>query len=428
MTSHPSHRLRAAALALALLALSAGRVAAQAPSAADSALRRQQRTIDSLAAALRALQVRLDSLLRAPAALAPPAPPDSGADLAGIRAAALAAAGADTAELSQVGSRTGGRSQNALNPEISVTGDVRGGLDRPGPQTRPFVPREFEVGMQSALDPFSAAKIFFSYGEEGVDIEEAYAYWSGLPGHFRVDVGKFRQQVGELNRWHLHALPEDEYPLVLQRYFGEEGLAATGVSLYWPLPVSGRAGTFEWTGQVTRGDNTTLFAAGNRPAYLSQLSGFWQFSRSTFGQLSVTGIYGANADSSLETLVGGVAARLTWRPPAQATYREFTLRGEGYAFRRRIAGAGPTRLGGYVDASWKLSGRFIAAVRGDLVEPPPPLAGREWQLVPTLTFWESEFVYLRAQWTHHRDVAGRDSDRLGLQVVWAMGPHKHELF
>jgi hypothetical protein len=396
-------------------------LAAQAPQ--DSVLRRQQRTIDSLAAVMRAMQARLDSLGKAQG----PAPDTSGG-LDAIRAAALAAAGSDTAELSQVGARTGGRSASLANPEVSITGDVRAGIDRPGPQTRSFIPREFELGLQSALDPFSVAKVFISYSEEGVDIEEAYAYWTGLPGHFRVDFGKFRQQVGELNRWHLHALPEDEYPLVLQRYLGEEGLSATGVSLYAPLPFSGRAGTFEWYGQMTRGDNTTLFAAGNRPAFLSQLSGFWQFSRSTYAQLSVTGIYGENADSSLKTTVGAVAARFSWRPPEQAKYKELTIRSEMFAFHRQIAGTGPTRLGGYMDATWKLSSRFVVGVRGDWVEPPLPLSGHEWQIVPTLMFWQSEFVYLRAQWTHHRDVASNTTDRFGVQVVWAMGPHKHELF
>jgi hypothetical protein len=414
---------------LALLAGALWHAGAAAQEPQDSILRRQQRTIDSLAAALRALEARLDSLSR------PQAPDTAGAGLEAIRAAALAAAGRDTTELSQIGSRVGGRSQSALNPEISVTGDVRAGLDDPGPQTRTFVPREFEVGFQSALDPYSMTKVFAAFDSSGeVGIEEAYAYWTGLPGHLRVDIGKFRQQMGELNRWHLHALPEDEYPLALQRYFGDEGLTGIGVSFYAPLPFSGRGGTFEWYGQLTRGDNATLFAGGNRPSYLSELSGFWQLSRSTFGQLSVTGLYGTNPDVSLKTVVGAVAARFTWRPPELAKYREFTVRSEVFAFRRDTAGVGPTKLGGYVDATWKLSSRFIVGVRADLVEPPAPLDGHEWQVIPTLTFWQSEFVYLRLQWTHHHgNFTGAlpytvTTDRLGLQVVWAMGPHKHELF
>ncbi len=352
------------------------------------------------------------------------------------RGAALAFAAAallDTAGLAQTPQDSVLRRQ-PLDPQISVTGDVRAGVDHPGPQTRSFVARKLEVGFQSALDPYSAAAVFVSYDSSGqVGIEEAYASWTRLPGHLRVDFGKFRQQVGELNRRHLHALPEDEYPLVLRRYFGDEGLAATGVSVYAPL-FSGRGGTLEWDAQVTRGDNATLFAAGDRPAYLSQLSGLWQFSPATFAQLSVTGIYGTNPDLDLRTVVGAVAARFTWRPPDQAGSREVTVRSEVFTFRRDSAKIGPARLGGYVDASWRLSGRLVADVRGDWVEPPAPLDGHEWQVVPTLTFLQSESVYLRLQWTHHHGVyTGAvpytvTSDRIGLQVVWAMGPHGQEMF
>jgi hypothetical protein len=431
---------------LAALALAAGflaaPLAAQAP--ADSALRRQQRTIDSLVAALRAVQSRLDSLARSRGA-------DSGAaaggDLDAIRAAAAAAAAPSedsTARL--IGRNTGGKSQNALNPEISVTGDVRAAWLRPGPQTDSFDPKEFEIGFQSALDPFSTTKVFVSIENGEISIEEGYAYWSGLPGHFRVDVGRFRQQVGELNRWHLHALPEGEYPLVLQRYLGEDGLAQTGVSLYWPLPFSGRLGTFEFTGQVAKGSDQTLFGRyGGRPSVLGNLSGFWQFSRSTFGQASVSALYGTGSDSvaipcpdpglcpsretRVETALQAVAVRFTWRPPAQALRREVTVRGELFRLHRLADGSGPSRLGWYLDATTKLGQRWILGARYDRVaSPDPAVAGDEWAITPSLTFWQSEFVFLRAQWARHRDFAATTTDRVALQVVWAMGPHKHELF
>jgi hypothetical protein len=428
--------LTAAAACLAVPALAQG-----LPD--STAQRRQQRQLDSLAAVLRGVEARLDSLLRRSAAGDAPAP----SDLDALRAAAAAGAAADTSERA-TGRQAGGRSQNALNPEISATGDIRAALLRPGPQTESFDAREFEIGLQSALDPFSVAKVFLALEGGEIDVEEGYAYWSGLPGHFRLDIGKFRQQIGELNRWHLHALPEGEYPLVLQRYLGEEGLAQTGLSLYWPLPFSGRLGTYELTAQVTKGVNETLFGRyGDRPTVLAHLSGFWQFSRSTYAQLSVTGIAGDGRDSThvwppslppnggemaeqrIETTLGTLAARFTWRPPAEGTRREVTLRGELFALRRRLDGAGPTRLGGYASAQLRLGQRLIAGVRGDWVESADPaLTTHEWALNPTLTFWQSEFVYLRAQWTHARDLAGVTSDRFGLQAVWAMGPHKHELF
>jgi len=441
-------RRRLAVLAAVFAALRAAPLAAQAP--ADSVLRRQQRTLDSLLATVRALQARLDSLARRPAA------GDTSAlsDLDALRAAATAAAdaSADTTDRA-VGRQTGGRSQNALNPEIGVTGDVRAAFLRPGPQTDAFAFREFEIGFQSALDPFSATKVVTSVGAEGISIEEGYAFWSGLPGHLRLDIGKFRQTIGELNRWHMHALPEGEYPLVLQRYLGEEGLAQTGVSVYWPLPFSGRLGAYEFTAQVTKGVNTALFGPyGDRPSYLGTLLGFWQFSRAVYGQVSVTGLAGEGHDSievevnnpcriqgcpttmtvgqRIQSRLGALAFRVTWRPPAEAQRREVTLRGEVYALQRTVDGDPVLRHGAYAAAQVRLGRRWIGGVRGDWVETTDLASVRpsEWAVTPTLTFWQSEFVYLRAQWTHSRDLAGVTSDRFGLQAVWAMGPHKHELF
>ncbi len=415
-----NHRWLVAVAAGALVAGTPAWAQNQAPT--DSALRRHQRTVDSLIAAVRAMQARLDSLARARG--------DTGApdDLAALRAAAGAAAGDTSA--AAAAPRQARLGQNALNPEISVTAIVHASLLRPGPQTEAFDAREFEFSFQSALDPYSYTKIFASITEEGVEIEEGYAYWSGLPGHTRLDVGRFRQPLGELNRWHRHALPEGELPLVHQRYLGGvEGLSGTGASLYWPLPFSGRGGTYEWTAQITRGTNQGLFAGGDRPGYLSSLSGFWQFTRSTYAMASVSGTYGTNPDSSLKTSLGVLAARLTWRPPAEATRREFTVRGELFALRRRFANAGPTRLGGYVGTTWRLSRRWIVGGRADYVESPDPaVTAHEWELHSTLTFWQSEFVYLRAEFTHRRDIAGLDSERLALHAVWAMGPHKHEIF
>jgi hypothetical protein len=435
------HLKRLAVLTAAAASLAVSALAQGLPD--TTAQRRQQRQLDSLAAMVRALQARLDSLARARGAdTAAPA-----GDLDAIRAAAAAASGAagDTTDRA-IGRNTGGKNQNAFNPEISVTGDLRSALVRPGPQDQTFTLREMELSFQSALDPFSVTKIFMGVGEHDISVEEAYVYWTGLPGHFRLDVGKFRQQLGELNRWHTHALPEGEYPLVLQRFVGEEGLAQTGVSLYWPLPFSGRLGTFEATGQLTRGTDEALFGRhGGRPGVLGQLSGFWQFSRSTYGQLSVTALYGTGRDSTesrcvaitpcplretgIETTLHAVAARFTWRPPNEALRREVTVRGELFRLHRLVDGLGPTRLGWYLDAQTKLGSRWTAAVRYDRVaSPDPAVPGHEWAVTPSLTFWQSEFVFLRAQWTRHRDFLDSTTDRVALQVVWSMGPHKHELF
>src|SRR5207253_892988 len=158
----------------------------------------------SLAAELRALRARLDSLraalTRQPGAAPARAAKDSGArdELAALRAAAAGAAGtetlrgrADTSGQTRFVGRE--RNQAQLNPEISVTGDVRAYGTTTGIQRDNFDPREFEIGFQSALDPYSHTKIFVSLEGGEVSVEEGYAYWTGLPGHIRFDIGNFRQ-------------------------------------------------------------------------------------------------------------------------------------------------------------------------------------------------------------------------------------------
>jgi len=414
------------------------RLAAQRPAAT-------QRQVDSLAAQLRTLQIRFDSVLAVLARLQAtgggPARADSGLaaaradsaavqdDLAALRAAASVAAGApDTMEAAEqqptqfVGRE---RSQTQLNPEITVTGDIRAYATTSGIQRDNFDPREFEIGFQSALDPYSRTKIFVSLENGEVGIEEGYAYWIGLPGHLRLDVGKFRQQFGELNRWHLHAVPETEYPLALTTYLGEDGLAGTGVSLYRAF---GGFGTHELTAQVTRSSSDgELFAGGRRPSYLLHLRNFWQLGRATYMQLGGTGLLGGNPDSSLHTAIGGVEFRFTWRPPEQALYRDLTLRSELLVLRKRYGGAGATRLGGYVSSAYRLTQRFVAGVRYDYVED-PTVGIVTRQIVPSLTLWQSEWVFLRAQYQWQKIATASPTHQIALQAVWAMGPHKHETY
>ena len=286
---------------------------------------------------------------------------------------------------------------------------MRAYTQTPGVQRDNFDPREFEVGFQSALDPYSNTKIFLSLENGEVSLEEGYAYWTGLPGHIRFDIGK----------------PETEYPLALRTYLGEDGLSGTGISLYRAF---GGLGTHEVTAQVTRSaSDEALFGGGGRPTYLLHLLNFWQLTGSTYMQVGATGLYGTNPDSSLRTKVGGLEFRLTWRPPARALYREWTLRSELYALRKERGGSDTTRLGWYAGTTYKLGQRWIAGARYDYVE--DSLPGRiTRQLTPSLTLWESEWVELRAQYSWAKTTGLTARQQLALQAVWAIGPHKHEIY
>jgi hypothetical protein len=396
---------------------------------------------DSLRREIERLRARMDSLERTVARLSaqPPAgrqdtTGQAGGELAALLAAAQAAAGPppDTAAEArrQFVDRT--RTQPSLNPEISATGDIRVLAQGQGVQANDVDVREFEVAFQSPLDPFSNTKIFATFSHDEIGIEEGYAYWTGLPGHLRVDVGRFRQQFGELNRWHAHELPWSEYPLVVREYLGGDGLSGDGASLYWLIPAGGGAlGTHELFAQTTLANNETVFQGGNRLAFMGHLNNFWSLSPATFVQLGASALYGENPDSALKSSVFGVDFRLSWRPPRQGNYKSFTLRAEGFAARHQVLGAGPTRYGGYVGAQYQLNQRLFAGARYDYVQ---LLQGgdAEWTVVPNLTWWQSEWVYLRAEWQHDSVplLAGlrQINNRFLFQAVWAIGPHKHETY
>ncbi len=393
--------------------------------------------VDSLASELRRLQARLDSVLRVTAQRqGPPAvavtPSDTGAaqdELAALRAAAAAAAGGDTSRADTVAlAQLAGKPRNLsqLNPELSVTADIRAYNRESGNDS--FDPREFEFSFQSAVDPYSYTKIFVSVDGGEVEIEEGYIYRAGLPGRVRADIGKFRQPLGELNRWHLHAVPETEYPLALTTYTGEDGLGGTGVSLYWVAPITGALGTHEVYAQVARVAEDVWLAGSGRPSLLLHLNNFWQITPATYLQIGGTGLYGTNPDSGLRATLGGLDVRWTWRPPARALYREWTIRSELYAVKRERAGSGETRYGGYVGTTYKFDRRWSAAVRYDYVEAAEGPLTVTRQLVPTLTFLQSEFMRLRLQYQYAWSTITSPSHELSLQVLWAIGPHRDEIF
>ncbi len=386
---------------------------------------------DSLAATLDRLSRRVEAIRSVRCARHPQAQPaDSSDDLAAIRAAAAEAAGAtgdsvphDTASKPAAGPR----GANLLNPEISATGDVQLVAQEGNPGVN-AVAREFEFAFQSALDPYSNTKIFLAAEEEGVSIEEGYIYWTGLPGRLRLDLGKFRQTVGDLNRWHSHALPETEYPLVYQRFLSEEGLAGVGLSLYTTLPFSLGGATHEVWLQGTTAESDPLLAGSRHLLFLGRLQNFRQLSRTTYAQIGFTGLGGNNDRDDLRSRVVGLDFRITYRPPEAGTRRDITFRAEGYRLHANDLGTTTNRYGTFLDLQARTSRRWVFGARYDFVEAPRGFENTEWRIVPNITWWQSEFVYLRLEGEHRNADLGGTQNFLKLQAVWAMGPHKHETY
>ncbi len=399
---------------------------------------------DSILIQLRQLMQRVDSLERLVAGLraagGDAAEPTD--ELAALRAAARAAIGpaaaSDTA--GPQASRTG--NLRILNPEISVTGDIVGSYIAPGGASNnaSWTAREFEFSFQSALDPYTRTKIFITREQDfeiagvpeedgaeeagGFEIEEGYMYWVGLPGGFGAKIGKFRQEIGLYNRWHTHALFEVERPLAAVTFLGEDGLIQTGIGVTLPSLTLGRS-TVQATFEAASAANEVLFADANGITYLGRLQNFFDFGTSYF-QIGATGIVGDN--NAGETRVLGLDASFRHTPPGRGLTGDFQLKGEWYfAESPNVIGQTLTGDGGYLQSNLRVSRRWILGTRADYVNgfgTSPDI----FQFVPSISWWQSEWVRLRVQYNYLKPTGGPGNHTLLLQAVWAMGPDKHEIY
>ena len=394
------------------------------------------------------LEARLAELegQAAEAAAVEPAPDElADADLAELRAAAEAAA-AEAAEEGEAPAAPGEpgapprpepgepaygreRNLNRLNPEISFTGNVLGVTSSVGRDD--FRLQEFELDLQSALDPFSITKWTLAFSEEeGVAIEEGYVRYPSLKGGVGLTAGKLRQSFGVLNRWHLHALPQTEYPLAIQRYFDDEGLAQTGVSLDWLLP-RGWAHANRLTLQVTDGSNEAFGGEDfERLAVLGRVTSYWDLSPATYLELGLSGVGGGDGAGG-ETRVWGADLTLDWAPPGRSKYREVVWRTEALLSERDDpeTGLSAEAWGGYSYLEALLARNLWAGVRYDRVEDPLAPERLTEAIVPYVTWWQSEYVRLRGEYRYvEDDLTGETEKGFTLQLTWAAGPHKHEAY
>lgn len=332
---------------------------------------------------------------------------------------------AATPEIAEAGSE---RNLNQLNPEISMTGDMVGFATNRGRED--FDAREFELNVQSALDPFSVTKWTLSFSpDEGVDIEEGYVSYANLPGGLQLTAGKFRQSFGALNRWHLHALPQIDYPLALQTYFGDEGLAQTGLRAEWLLPRPWATAN-ELSLELTDGESDAFGGESfNRLVGLAHLKNYWDIGDSVYAELGFSGIAGGNGFGG-DSQVLGADFTWHWQPPSRAKYREVTWRTELLRSDRDGGdGVNHQAWGGYSYVESLLAQNLYAGVRYDRVENPFDPEHVTWGVFPNLTWWQSEYVRLRGEYGFVKDdLTGDKENRFSLQITWAAGPHKHEIY
>ncbi|MBM4026417.1 MAG: hypothetical protein FJ280_13590 [Planctomycetes bacterium] len=437
-------------------------------------MRKEQRQQQEQIARLQAQLVALQGAPEGPGQIdvAPPEPNAADDEVARLRALAEGLAGPKPAEKTpeETVYKARGLSLQQLNPEISAAGDlVAFYRNQEGTRERSDVLlRGLELNIQSYLDPFSRMKASVHIqGDGAIDLEEVYYTHFTLLEGATIDLGRFRQPFGIVNRWHEDALDQVQYPLALRRIFGDGGLRQTGASVEWAFP--------EWAGahhgltlQVTNAANEHLFAgdALGTPSFLFRYKNFRDLSRDTYLEIGLSGLFGWNdrwrvqtapdtvvtVHDALGTRVFGADLSVLWEPADRALYRNIEWRSEAYVLNRDLLapdGSGRDTIsawGAYSYLQSKIAQNLIVGARLDYYQP----AGRDyaalpglslvplaypadnpyrWQIGPYITWWQSEWVLFRAEYNYGWG-RGMENDEhvLWFQTVFAVGPHKHERY
>ena len=94
-----------------------------------------------------------------------------------------------------------------------------------------------ELVLSSNVDPYFALDAVFHFGEEGVEIEEAYFTTTALGYGTRIRGGKFLSEFGRMNKQHHHTWDFNDAPLVYSAFLGPEGLSDVGLQFHYVLPI-----------------------------------------------------------------------------------------------------------------------------------------------------------------------------------------------
>ncbi len=294
--------------------------------------------------------------------------------------------------------------------------------------------RELELVFGSNVDPFSRLDTTISFSDsESPSLEEAYLTRFGLPLNTTARIGKFKPKVGKVLGTHRDSLDTVDEPLVIQRYFGSEGMNKAGVDftkiLDFPLPVTQQVvfGVI----QGGNGDGGTAFGTtGKAPTIYGHLKNYKDLSDTMGLEVGTSYMAGSKDENpNFDSQIWAIDATLTKHLNAN---QDIKLQGEVFNLdRKKTVNADGNLWGAYGLLDFHFKPQWSAGFRYDYVQlvDNPVTNPHEVDYGETgyLTFYQSEFARWRAQYTHTTLATGKNDNTVYLQGTFAIGDHKHKL-
>src|SRR5438094_6286469 len=414
---------------------------AQAPTVAEmNALRAQidalkaeyDKRLQALESQFRALQGQAQPAQPAPTAQTPAGaatPPQTVEVPAGAQGA-----GGPAGQLPVYGGATAG--SKIFNPDIAVIGDFLGAAGAAGSNNVNPDPaltmHESEAAFQAIVDPYARADFFFSFGEQGVNLEEGYLTFPAVPGGLLVRAGKMRAAFGKINTLHNHVLPWTDRPLVTRNLMGgEDGINDAGFSVARLIPNPWMF--LEATGQVFRGDSSDLFTSSKRGdlSYVGHLRGYQDITESTNIDIGISYSRGHNGSGIVDNLdlgrfrttVYGTDATVRWRPLRRSIYHSFVGRSEFIWSRRGQPNGVQSALGYYFSGDYQFARRWFAGIRYDRSKHADDALLTDKGQSALLTYWPSEFSQVRGQYRRTQYAIGPTANEFLMQFQFSIGAH-----
>lgn len=317
---------------------------------------------------------------------------------------------------------------NKFFPDLSVIGSLGGGYFTTDPTTgvghdparTGFTLQEIEVALSSVIDPYMRGDVYFSFHEEGVELEEGYVTTLSLPYRLQLKAGKILMPFGRQNQKHLHRWDFADNMLVNKSLLGAEGLSELGVNVSYLFPTPF---FLQIEAALANGDNETSFGATRKEDFLYQgrLSTSFDLPHDMTLLAGYSLAFGHNESGfGNNTVLNGGDLYLKWKPSAQTS-----ISWQTEYMHRSYQGAGTIDKDGgmytYVDVQFLK--RWHAGLRYDRVGLPEGLIEKEWKITPAIAFDPTEFSRVRLQYGH--DKVGTDPaiQSVFLQLQFSMGPH-----
>ncbi len=324
-------------------------------------------------------------------------------------------------------------------PEIGAVADTVLKLDSPktdtGGSDRVSV-REIELVLGSNVDPWSRFDATIAFNEDSTaELEEAYLTRFELPFDLMARIGRFKPRIGKVLPVHRDSLDTVDDPLVIQRYFGPEGMNKSGVDVTKLLDIPSPM-VHQVTFGVLEGGNgeggTAFGSTKRRPTIYGHLKNYLDITDVTNLELGISDAIGSrDQDARFEVNVLGLDATLIHQLNANQTLK---FQGEVFNLDRKeslFQDVDGNLWGVYGLVDFRINSQWAAGFRFDsaeLVDNPitnPHKADVGY--TGYLTFYQSEFARWRLQLNHIDLAVGDDDNQFLVQGTFAIGEHKHKL-